>query len=198
MVLLVLAVAVAVAVYYRYSPLSGGQRFGADDHGVCASADCKLHASFFRRRLDTRIDPCADFDAYVCSLWSPASGLARDLVEEMALSWALKAARFLTKETSGGRYDANGSFAHDQEEAVSTGRRAAAAFVQKCIAQKDDDADSLRMVRHFAASIGIPWPYDESATRHSAHPFAVLGKLDVLWGLELWSQASELPKRLSQ
>ncbi|KAK8758606.1 hypothetical protein V5799_003762 [Amblyomma americanum] len=113
-VLLVLAVAVAVAVYYRYSPLSGGQRFGADDHGVCASADCKLHASFFRRRLDTRIDPCADFDAYVCSLWSPASGLARDLVEEMALSWTLKAARFLTKETSGGRYDANGSFAHDQ------------------------------------------------------------------------------------
>ncbi|KAK8766566.1 hypothetical protein V5799_006662, partial [Amblyomma americanum] len=113
-VFLVLVVAVAVAVYYRYSPLSGGQRFGADDHGVCASADCKLHASFFRRRLDTRIDPCADFDAYVCSLWSPASGLARDLVEEMALSWTLKAARFLTKETSGGRYDANGSFAHDQ------------------------------------------------------------------------------------
>ncbi|KAK8778247.1 hypothetical protein V5799_020409 [Amblyomma americanum] len=187
-VLLVLAVAVAVAAYYRYSPLSGGQRFGADDHGVCASADCKLHASFFRRRLDTRIDPCADFDAYVCSLWSPASGLARDLVEEMALSWTLKAAWFLTKEISGGRYDANGSFAHDQDEAVSTGRRAAAAFVQKCIAQKDDDADSLRMVRRFAASIGIPWPYDESATRHSAHPFAVLVKLDVLWGLELWSQ----------
>ncbi|KAK8766558.1 hypothetical protein V5799_006654 [Amblyomma americanum] len=187
-VLLVLAVAVAVAVYYRYSPLSGGQRFGADDHGVCASADCKLHASFFRRRLDTRIDPCADFDAYVCSLWSPSSGLARDLVEEMALSWTLKAAWLLTKETSGGRHDANGSYAHDQDEALSAGRRAAAAFVQKCIAQKDDDADSLRMVRRFAASIGIPWPYDESATRHSAHPFAVLVKLDGLWGLELWSQ----------
>ncbi|KAK8774270.1 hypothetical protein V5799_011198 [Amblyomma americanum] len=146
-VILVLAVAVAVAVHYRFSPLSGGQRFGAEDHGVCASADCKRHASFFRRRLDTRIDPCADFDAYVCSLWSPASGLARDLVEEIALSWTLKAARFLTKEMSGGRYDANGSFAHDQEAP-----RPSPEVMERRGRQEDDSVEASRLERPKAPS----------------------------------------------
>ncbi|KAL1420331.1 hypothetical protein MTO96_024415 [Rhipicephalus appendiculatus] len=188
-VLVVSAVLIsALAVYYLYhTVLSGPSESQASlANRVCIAAGCEEHAAFFRRSLHTRADPCVDLDAHVCSRWKPSSALASDLTRDMALAWTLRATDWLVGDNSSD----DASYSQGPRDAE---RKVIAAFLRKCIAQKDDDPDSLRSVREFASRLGIPWPYvvNDSAVQR-VNPFEVLIRLDVLWGLQLWCQTAVL------
>ncbi|KAH7935257.1 hypothetical protein HPB52_004956 [Rhipicephalus sanguineus] len=169
--------ACTLAVYFLYrTTLSGASKSQASlaSH-VCVAAECEEHASFFRRNLYTRADPCVDLDAHVCSHWAPSSALASHLTRDMALAWTLRVTDSLVAD----------NVSDDASYSVIS------AFLRKCVAQKDDNPDSLRSVREFASELGIPWPYvvNDSAVQRT-NPFEVLIRLDVLLGLQLWCQAS--------
>ncbi|XP_070381974.1 uncharacterized protein [Dermacentor albipictus] len=191
--LLALSVGVACALavvyyFYRSAPSGALQGRGALATRACVTAGCREHASFFRRNLNTRRDPCVDLDGYVCSLWSPSSPMASDLAGQMTLTWALRATESLTQDATSEALDAGG--------ALGAQHKVVSAFLHKCIAQKDDDPRSLNSVRKFAADLGIPWPYDANhPSERGPHPFEVVIRLDVLWGLKMWCQTAVLKRR---
>ncbi|XP_037528309.1 endothelin-converting enzyme-like 1 [Rhipicephalus sanguineus] len=176
--------ACTLAVYFLYrTTLSGASKSQASlaSH-VCVAAECEEHASFFRRNLYTRADPCVDLDAHVCSHWAPSSALASHLTRDMALAWTLRVTDSLVAD------NVSDDASYSQGTWV-TERKVISAFLRKCVAQKDDNPDSLRSVREFASELGIPWPYvvNDSAVQRT-NPFEVLIRLDVLLGLQLWCQ----------
>ncbi|KAL1435315.1 hypothetical protein MTO96_011227 [Rhipicephalus appendiculatus] len=58
---------------------------------TCVTEDCLVHASLLKDIVNTSIDPCYDFSAYVCSRWVPKHTRFRDnvhsVIDDLRYSW---------------------------------------------------------------------------------------------------------------
>ncbi|KAH7972756.1 hypothetical protein HPB52_016631 [Rhipicephalus sanguineus] len=58
---------------------------------TCITLDCLVHASLLKASLNTSVDPCDDFSAYVCSSWVPRQAAFREkidsVMERMRYTW---------------------------------------------------------------------------------------------------------------
>nr|XP_054922698.1 uncharacterized protein LOC129382576 [Dermacentor andersoni] len=56
----------------------------------CDTSDCRDHAALLTRGLNRSIDPCQDFDAYVCSTWKPDDRFPRVVqtaLDDLSIAW---------------------------------------------------------------------------------------------------------------
>ncbi|KAH7947819.1 hypothetical protein HPB52_016147 [Rhipicephalus sanguineus] len=56
---------------------------------LCETADCRHYAALLTRGLNRSIDPCHDFEAYVCSTWTPDTRYPAlsNALDDLAMAW---------------------------------------------------------------------------------------------------------------
>ncbi|KAH7946618.1 hypothetical protein HPB52_001862 [Rhipicephalus sanguineus] len=56
----------------------------------CDTSDCRDFATLLTRELNRSVDPCHDFDAYVCSMWKPDDRFPRvfqTALDDLTIAW---------------------------------------------------------------------------------------------------------------
>ncbi|KAH6927365.1 hypothetical protein HPB50_002326 [Hyalomma asiaticum] len=56
----------------------------------CDNSDCRAHAALLTRNLNRSIDPCQNFDAYVCSTWKPDDrfpSVFQTALDDLSIAW---------------------------------------------------------------------------------------------------------------
>ncbi|KAH7951156.1 hypothetical protein HPB52_005335 [Rhipicephalus sanguineus] len=168
--LVLAALVLAVVALFFLSPLwrrheSVGRRLGA-----CVTDECYHVAKFLGKSLNFTVNPCINFNSFVCSKWKPQSEFISSFEVEMSRSHMRRMADFLLTGKP-----------HFNESAKS------ARFMRKCTDQTENPED-LKRLTAFAEHVGIPWPYQENApdSVHARHPLDVVFELSVRWGIYTW------------
>ncbi|KAL1437699.1 hypothetical protein MTO96_048685 [Rhipicephalus appendiculatus] len=144
----------------------------------CRSADCLRYEHLLRTTLNTSIDPCEDFKAFVTSSWLPGHSTVARL--RWALKWNLKyqwlraiveqMQRHLFTNPAMGRVD-------DSFEA--------------CRNHSAEDVEVTRsLFKHFLRNLSTPWP---EVPTNTVDELDLLINLCVNWNIPLWFSAKMLP-----
>ncbi|KAH9378054.1 hypothetical protein HPB48_010606 [Haemaphysalis longicornis] len=83
---IVAAIVVSSCVILAIRTLKGQQ----PTESYCNSPDCLRHAEILTAALNRSLDPCHDFQAYVCSAWKPPTGYLQNshsAMEDLLKSW---------------------------------------------------------------------------------------------------------------
>ncbi|KAH7948588.1 hypothetical protein HPB51_028481 [Rhipicephalus microplus] len=173
---------------------SGGGDTSGNSPTLCQTTDCIQHADLFAHWLNTSIDPCEDFAAFVCSAWSHRAqyrrGESTSVRQEVVLDFTEKLA-----ETIGAGMTQ-----------IPVGSKPLAMF-RTCMELTAHSAHSKDVIRRFMADEGIPWPLSmHSPTSGTApSPLEILMRfaikyaelllfLALRWHLPLWFNVLVLPE----
>ncbi|KAL3249110.1 hypothetical protein MRX96_056170 [Rhipicephalus microplus] len=164
------ALVVSVAVMFFLSSLWGRHASVRSRVGACVTDECYFVAKFLGKSLNFSVDPCLDFDSFVCSKWNPQSGFISTFEVEMNQKHMQRMANLLLTGKP-----------HFSESTIST------RFMQKCTDQTENPA-YLKLLSALAKHIGIPWPYHENEADSVSvrHPLQVVVDLSVRWGVHTW------------
>lgn len=141
----------------------------------CTTGDCIAYNSLLMRFINTNIDPCENFSAFVCSAWRPDEehiDFAKSTLGELLSRW----------------FESVQETLEDVSPGIPIHERATAMF--KTCMSEDRNADKARNVRYlkeFMAERQLFWP--EKAT-FQVNPLDVLIDLAVNWDIPLWFQVS--------
>ncbi|XP_075741954.1 uncharacterized protein LOC142794052 [Rhipicephalus microplus] len=176
------------ATLVLYSLLHGTTRSGGGDTSgnsptPCQTTDCIQHADLFAHWLNTSIDPCEDFAAFVCSAWSHRAqyrrGESTSVRQEVVLDFTEKLA-----ETIGAGMTQ-----------IPVGSKPLAMF-RTCIEVTAHSAHSKDVIRRFLADEGIPWPMSTHSppSGTAPSPLEILMRFAIKWQLPLWFNVLVLPE----
>ncbi|KAH6942216.1 hypothetical protein HPB50_001785 [Hyalomma asiaticum] len=145
---------------------------------VCKTADCVEHARRILSRMNTSVNPCHDFHAYVCGSGGGSSGtppyvgsqprpvsIARDQARELVSALNLSATAM--------------SPAYTSEAAVKALRA-----LDACLERRT--ADTAGRFAVFMRERGIPWPASPDAAVKRASVLGIILELAIDWRAALW------------
>ncbi|KAK8776457.1 hypothetical protein V5799_030193 [Amblyomma americanum] len=147
---------------------------------TCQSAGCFEYEGLLRDTLNTSVDPCQDFKAFVTSRWLPTR--SSDITTRWSMQWNVKYrwARMLADEIRLRRFKVPAM------NIVATSYAA-------CANREDEDAERTRKVfKQLLRNLSIPWP---------EVPVEPVDKLDVLfnlfikWDIPLWFSVKMPPEK---
>ncbi|KAH7940964.1 hypothetical protein HPB49_008436 [Dermacentor silvarum] len=157
-----------------------GRTRGASPRRLCLTDDCSAHRSLLSVFLNSSVDPCQDFDAYVCPqsgasfTEAPAVGITRSTLSLMRWRWLNGLRKLLERG----------------KERLLVGGRKALFMYTSCIAQ-EKEASTRDAVTLFMDRLNLRRPIEPT---HNGHAFGVLLDLAFNWNAPLWFQVSLLPR----
>ncbi|XP_070384769.1 neprilysin-like isoform X3 [Dermacentor albipictus] len=150
------------------------------DDGMCRNPPCRGYAQLFLVNVNWTVNPCSDFEAYVCSKWKPSS-------DPYAYGSAL--ATYAIQEW----FNVFHTMIVEGPKHFAAARKAQAMF-EACLTNSTANGSSAALLRQFMLERKIPWPDDPLP---NASPLGVLVDLAYNWRLNVWFQlkARRTPQR---
>ncbi|KAH6928505.1 hypothetical protein HPB50_016842 [Hyalomma asiaticum] len=136
---------------------------------VCRTDDCQRHAALLTDHLNTTIDPCDDFEAFVCSAWQVSRDHReqdRSVMDHLRYAWYSHFEDTLT----------TGSLKY------FTGRKPLAMY-QMCNLYFPSNASQVQLMHKFFADHGFRWPQPPAVLQS---PLALLVMLSYRWASPYW------------
>ncbi|KAH6929021.1 hypothetical protein HPB50_022480 [Hyalomma asiaticum] len=138
---------------------------------LCDTADCRRHAALLTRGLNRSIDPCHDFEAYVCSTWKPDDrylGLSNAL-DDLAIAWM----------------DGLHELLEQGAKTIPAARKPQALF-EACVASAAGQAspEDRQLFSQFLQELSLSWP--EAPQSDKVNAASVLVNLALHWDVSLW------------
>ncbi|XP_072145587.1 neprilysin-like [Dermacentor andersoni] len=141
---------------------------------LCNTEDCRAHASLLTKRLNWTLDPCDDFDAFVCSAARSSShhGMFNGVMNELRLSWF----QGLRDIIIGGTHH------------IPVGMKALTMH-RRCLEKYPSDKPAVSLFLYFIRERGLDWP---KPTRKFEPPLQLALKLAHSWQSPFWMSVSVL------
>nr|XP_054928971.1 neprilysin-1-like [Dermacentor andersoni] len=141
---------------------------------LCNTEDCRAHASLLTKRLNWTLDPCDDFDAFVCSAARSSSDreMFNGVMDELRLSWFQGLRDILIRGT----------------RHIPVGIKALAMH-SRCLDKYPSDQPALSLFLYFIRTQGLDWP---TLTRVLEPPLRFALKLAYSWQSPFWMSVSVL------
>ncbi|XP_064466360.1 phosphate-regulating neutral endopeptidase PHEX-like [Ornithodoros turicata] len=155
-------IALILYVLSKKSALPTGRLHSSQN--VCDTQDCFEHARTLLRDINTSVDPCQDFSAFVCSNWN--RDIAASVASEMRNKWSKDVATMLER----GVFSFNAT-------------RKAADLFAACTNRSAVDKERVQEFTEFLRSKNIPWPHGPP---RNVDPLSVLIDLDANFLADLW------------
>ncbi|KAL1416219.1 hypothetical protein MTO96_006478 [Rhipicephalus appendiculatus] len=167
----VLAVAV-VAAFTLLAYVLPSPRLVRRSTRFCETADCRNHVALLTRGLNRSIDPCHDFEAYVCSAWAPDARYPAlsNALDDLAIAWM----------------DGLDDLLDRGARTIPAARKPRALF-KACIASTAGRAtpEDRQLFRKFLQELRLSWP-EEPTSSDNVNVASVLVNLALHWGVSLW------------
>ncbi|XP_070396656.1 endothelin-converting enzyme 1-like isoform X2 [Dermacentor albipictus] len=146
------------------------------DSLFCRTEDCGMQADILERWLNTSVDPCHDFDGYICSKWVGAQG---GRLTTGALGYGLK------KWAEGFEVKLRRAIPY-----LNTAGRVFDVFT-KCMADvsKAESRQGVEQLKEFMRELRVPWPEAPSA---GVDPLEVVLDLSLNWRVGPWFDVTVL------
>ncbi|XP_077519856.1 membrane metallo-endopeptidase-like 1 [Amblyomma americanum] len=143
------------------------------DAKFCNTADCIHHASLLRR-INSAIDPCDDFSAFVCSgfLQARFGGHVKSTIEGLRFKWYEEFGKTLRMGTT----------------KIPAGRKAIAMY-EMCRGRRPVHGSQLPLLRAFLQDLRLAWP---KASNTTLRAFSVALSLAFRWQVPFWFAISVL------
>ncbi|XP_049518471.1 neprilysin [Dermacentor silvarum] len=139
------------------------------DDGMCRNTQCRGYAQLFLVNVNWTVNPCSDFEAYVCSKWKLSS-------DPYAYGSAL--GTYAIQEW----FNVFHTMIVEGPQRFAAARKAQAMF-DVCLINSSDNGSSAALLRQFMLDRKIPWPDDPLL---NASPLGVLVDLAYNWRLNMW------------
>ncbi|KAH6928504.1 hypothetical protein HPB50_016841 [Hyalomma asiaticum] len=136
---------------------------------LCRTDDCQRHAALLTNHLNTTIDPCEDFEAFVCSAWHVSKDhreQERSVMDNLRFVWYRRFED--TLKTGSLKY--------------FTGRKPLAMY-QMCNLYFPSNASQVPLMHKFFADHGFRWPEPPAVPQS---PLALLVMLSYRWASPYW------------
>ncbi|KAH7937788.1 hypothetical protein HPB49_016142 [Dermacentor silvarum] len=136
---------------------------------LCRTEDCQRHATLLTDRLNTTLDPCDDFRAFVCSAWQMSRmhrEQAKSVIDDLRFTWYDRFEDTLTM----GRLK------------IPTGRKPLAMY-RMCERYFPSNASQVALMRKFFDHHRLRWP---QAPEELQPPLTLLVVLSYKWLLPYW------------
>ncbi|KAK8776908.1 hypothetical protein V5799_029748 [Amblyomma americanum] len=140
----------------------------------CDTADCIHHTSLLERSVNTAIDPCDDFSAYVCSEFLQARFAEHDKSTIESLRYAL--------------YQEFGKTLRMGTTKIQAGRKAMVMY-EMCRGRRPVHGSQLPLLRAFLQELPLAWPKHSNTTLTA---FSVVLSLAYRWQVPFWFAVSVL------
>ncbi|KAH9371152.1 hypothetical protein HPB48_017091 [Haemaphysalis longicornis] len=145
--------------------------FAVRPTSYCEASECLRHVELLTHGLNRSIDPCQDFQAYVCSTWNPDSRfpeVSATALDDLAISWLDDLPKDARRERlRSGRW-----------------RESPLAMFQSCVRRGNVSSDfNRREFLDFLRALRLSWP-EKPANGHEVKH--ILVDLVVRWELTLW------------
>ncbi|KAK8770372.1 hypothetical protein V5799_013163 [Amblyomma americanum] len=143
------------------------------DAKFCNTADCIHHASLLRR-INSAIDPCDDFSAFVCSgfLQERFGGHVKSTIEGLRFKWYEEFGKTLRMGTT----------------KFPAGRKPIAMY-EMCRGRRPVHGSQLPLLRAFLQDVHLAWP---KASNTTLTAFSVALSLAFRWQIPFWFAISVL------
>ncbi|XP_037501523.1 neprilysin-1-like [Rhipicephalus sanguineus] len=136
---------------------------------MCSTVNCRQHAALLTENLDWTLDPCEDFQAFVCSATrgsSERSETFRTVTDKLRLSWYYQLPDILSGST----------------HKIPAGRKALAMYVW-CRSKYPSDAPALPLFVDLLHNQGLNWP---EPLRKLAPALEFVIRLAYAWQCPFW------------
>ncbi|KAH6928509.1 hypothetical protein HPB50_016846 [Hyalomma asiaticum] len=136
---------------------------------LCNTEDCSSHARLLNLALHTKLDPCDDFEAFVCSAWHISEkhrDQAGSVMDDLRMTWYDHFEDTLSKGTSKFR----------------AGRKPLAMY-NTCRHNFPSDTSQIALIRQFLDHNGFRWPEPPEKLQQ---PLDLLVTLSYKWESPYW------------
>ncbi|XP_075550682.1 endothelin-converting enzyme 2-like isoform X2 [Dermacentor variabilis] len=136
---------------------------------LCRAEDCQSHATLLTDRLNTTLDPCDDFRAFVCSAWQMSrkhSEQSRSVIDDLRFTWFN---RFEDTLTMGALK-------------FSAGRKPLAMY-RMCKRYFPSNGSQVELIRNFFDRFRFRWP---QTPEEIIPPLVLLVVLSYQWQSPYW------------
>ncbi|KAL1418941.1 hypothetical protein MTO96_005482 [Rhipicephalus appendiculatus] len=137
---------------------------------LCVTEDCLQHAALLTGEIDWKLDPCDDFEAFVCSGWNKRSFEQREVVQS-----AMDDLRFTW-------YDRFESVLSRGALQLPAGRKPLAMY-RMCRQYYPTNASQMAAFRSFIETNGLRWP---EPPEKLINPLQLVVALSYLWESPFW------------
>ncbi|XP_075723993.1 endothelin-converting enzyme 2 [Rhipicephalus microplus] len=163
-------IATCLIVVVFYVTLTSIQKKRAKSRYLCETEDCVRHAALLTGKIDWKLDPCDDFEAFVCSGWNKKSFERRPVVQsgmdDLRFAW----------------YDRLESVLTQGALQLPAGRKPLSMY-RMCRRYYPSNASQIALFRSFIESNGLRWPEPPDELRD---PLQLVVALSYLWESPLW------------
>ncbi|CAN7946918.1 unnamed protein product, partial [Ixodes hexagonus] len=163
----VVAVALLFTLMIHFFGLSTA--YSKEKLAHCQTTACFEHKIRLTENLDRRLDPCQDFETYVCSAWAVSpknTEFVTSSLSELVISWFASVQTILRDDTKQFDVDAK-----------------VVAMFNACMSEMTITVDKLAFLRGFMRDRKLSWP---EKIQMPVDALEVLIDLDVNWQLPLW------------
>ncbi|XP_077485305.1 endothelin-converting enzyme 2-like [Amblyomma americanum] len=139
------------------------------DYRLCSTEDCHRHAALLTARINWQLDPCEDFEAFVCSAWEPSKeyrDMSSSVLDELRFAWYERFADTLRK----------GSLK------LSTGSKPLAMY-EMCRNNFPYNESQIALVHSILKSVGLAWPEPPQTLQP---PLGLLVGIGYQWQWPFW------------
>ncbi|XP_049271479.1 endothelin-converting enzyme-like 1 [Rhipicephalus sanguineus] len=170
--LMVVLLSAALVAYIRSALLPSHHE---RDNLMCRSRECLDHWQLVLTKVNWSVNPCSDFESFVCSKWKPSADgyvYGAALASHAIIAWFNGFHSLITR----GVYR------------FTTVRKARGMF-EVCLTNNGANGSSVALLKQFMWDRKIPWPNDPLP---SASPLGVLVDLAYSWDIHLWFRLKPL------
>ncbi|KAH7986990.1 hypothetical protein HPB49_025832 [Dermacentor silvarum] len=159
-----------------YVTIAGILQNSSKGHTLCATEDCVRHATLLTRYIDWKLDPCDDFEAFVCSGWRRSQeyrDMFRSTFDALRYAWY-------------GRFE---DLLRRGAQQLSAARKPLAMY-RMCQWYYPSNASQMASFRRFIEEHGLCWP--EPPANKLLAPLYLVAVLSYLWESPFWITVSVL------
>ncbi|KAH6931567.1 hypothetical protein HPB50_025264 [Hyalomma asiaticum] len=144
---------------------------------VCMTESCTLHAKLLTSDLDTSIDPCRNFSAYVCSGWfkrrrTDYLHFSKSLMDDVRQLW----------------FPGFSEVIYRGSQKLRAGLKPMAMY-SSCMGHPSQYGSDLGLFRKYMDAVNLSWP--EAPKKPAADVLVVLLTLAFQWQVPLWLRIRE-------
>ncbi|XP_049272562.1 endothelin-converting enzyme 1 [Rhipicephalus sanguineus] len=168
-VVTIILITVAVGTLFFVTVFLVASKHAARRLRLCHTEDCGSHAALLSRAFDTQLDPCDDFEAFVCSAWHASETRreqAMSVMDDLRFTWYDHFEDTLTRGT----------------KKFQAGRKPLAVY-HMCRNNFPTNASQVSLILDFLAHHGLSWPEPPEKPRP---PLALLVTLSYKWESPYW------------
>ncbi|KAK8779954.1 hypothetical protein V5799_018705 [Amblyomma americanum] len=144
-------------------------RLHGNYYKLCSTADCHRHAALLTARINWTLDPCEDYEAFVCSAWDPSKNhrdVASSALDDLRFTWYDRFSDTLVK----------GSLK------FSAGRKPLAMY-EMCRNNYPYNQSQVALIHSTLHQIGLSWP---GLPHDLQPPLGLLVALSYQWQWPIW------------